>query len=100
MTRHRMISENPSNSPGKTPAINSALIEIVPPVAKEYSTALWLGGTSSAWTEEVMVRWVANTRGEPAFSIGGIITEPIADVSATAEPEMPLRNVVASTFTM
>ena len=28
-------------------------------------------------------------------SICGIITEPIAEVSATAEPEMPLKNVVA-----
>ena len=80
--------------------MNSALIEIVPPVASEYSTALWLGGTSRAWTEDVMVRLVANTRGYPAFSICGIMTEPIAEVSATAEPEMPLRKVVASTFTI
>ena len=28
------------------------------------------------------------------------MTEPIAEVSATAEPEMPLRKVVASTLTM
>ena len=46
-----------------------------------------------------MVRLVANTRGKPVFSICGIITEPIAEVSATAEPEMPDRNVVASTLT-
>ena len=70
--------------------MNSALIEIVPPVASEYSTALWLGGTSSACTDAVMVRLVANTRGNPVRSICGIITEPIAEVSATAEPEMPL----------
>ena len=43
--------------------MNSELIEIVPPVASEYITALWLGGTRSACTEEVMVRLVANTRG-------------------------------------
>src|SRR5262249_61416320 len=98
MTRERMISEKPSRRPGNTPAMNSALIEIVPPVASEYSTALWLGGTSSACTDEVMGRLVANTRGETAFSICGIMTDPMADVSATAEPEMPLRNVVASTL--
>src|ERR1700680_1005427 len=46
-----------------------------------------------------MVTLVAKTRGKPALSICGIITEPIADVSATAEPEMPLRKVVASTLT-
>src|SRR5262245_1017142 len=62
-------------------------------------TALWLGGTSSACTDAVMVTLVANTRGKPFFSICGIITEPIAEVSATAEPEMPLKNVVASTLT-
>ncbi len=62
-------------------------------------TALWLGGTSSAWTEAVIVTLVAKTRGNPLFSICGIITEPIAEVSATAEPEIPLRNVVASTLT-
>ena len=60
---------------------------------------MWLGGTSSACTEAVIVTLVANTRGKPTFSICGIITEPIAEVSATAEPEMPLRNVVASTLT-
>jgi hypothetical protein len=60
---------------------------------------LWLGGTSSACTEAVIVTLVANTRGKPLFSICGIITEPIADVSATAEPEMPLRKVVATTLT-
>jgi len=60
---------------------------------------LWLGGTRRACTEAVMVRLVAKTRGYPSFSICGIITEPIADVSATAEPEMPLRKVVATTLT-
>jgi hypothetical protein len=35
-----MISEKPSRRPGNTPAMNSALIEMVPPVASEYSTAL------------------------------------------------------------
>jgi len=28
--------------------MNSALIEIVPPVASEYKKALWLGGTTRA----------------------------------------------------
>src|SRR5215467_5149154 len=62
-------------------------------------TALWLGGTSSACTEAVIVTLVEKTRGKPTFSICGIITEPIAEVSATAEPEMPERKVVATTFT-
>ena len=34
------ISEKPSSRPGKTPAMNRALMEIVPPVASEYRTAL------------------------------------------------------------
>jgi hypothetical protein len=60
---------------------------------------LWLGGTSSACTEALIVTFVAKTRGYPVRSICGIITDPIAEVSATAEPEMPLRNVVARTLT-
>src|ERR1700730_13614407 len=100
MTGQRMISEKPSSRPGNTPAMNSALIENVPPVVSEHRTAVWLGGTGSLDTEAVMVRLLANTRGNPAFTICGIITEPIAEVSATAEPEMPLRKVVASTLTI
>ena len=61
--------------------------------------ALWLGGTSSACTEPLIVTLVAKTRGYPLLSICGIITEPIAEVSATDEPDMPLRSVVASTLT-
>jgi hypothetical protein len=53
-------------------------------------------GTNSACTEAVMVTLV--TAGKPLFSICGIITEPIAEVS-DRDPEMPLRNVVASTLT-
>ena len=60
---------------------------------------MWLGGTNRACTEAEIVTLVAKTRGKPLFSICGIITEPIAEVSATAEPEMPLRNVVATTLT-
>ena len=62
-------------------------------------TALWLGGTSSACTEALIVTLVAKTRGYPVLSICGIITDPIAEVSATADPEIPLRNVVARTLT-
>src|ERR1700694_5990287 len=46
-----------------------------------------------------MVTLVANTRGYPFFSICGIITDPMAEVSATDDPEMPLRKVVATTLT-
>src|ERR1700719_1467795 len=62
-------------------------------------TALWLGGTSNACTEALIVTLVAKTRGYPVLSICGIITDPIAEVSATAEPDMLLRNVVARTLT-
>ena len=60
---------------------------------------MWLGGTNSACTEAEIVTLAAKTRGKPLRSICGIITEPIAEVSATAEPEMPLKNVVATTLT-
>ena len=62
-------------------------------------TALCDGGTRIAWTEALIVTLVANTRGNPTFSICGIITDPIADVSATEDPEIPDRNVVAMMLT-
>ena len=46
-----------------------------------------------------MVTLVANTRGYPALTICGIITEPIDAVSATDEPEMQPNSVLASTLT-
>ncbi len=42
---------------------------------------------------------VEKTRGYPDFSICGIITEPIAEASATEDPEIPLINVVAMMLT-
>ena len=41
-----------------------------------------------------MVTLVANGRGYPTFSICGIITDPIAEVSATDDPEMPLADLM------
>ena len=39
-----MINENPSRRPGNTPAMNSALIEMVPPVASTATVgARWTG---------------------------------------------------------
>jgi hypothetical protein len=62
-------------------------------------TALWLGGTRRPCTEAAIVTLVEKTRGQPDFSICGIITDPIADASATDDPEMPLMNVVAIMLT-
>src|SRR5437660_571221 len=62
-------------------------------------TALWLGGTRRPCTEAEIVTLVENTRGYPERSSGGIITEPIAEASATDEPEMPLIKVVAMMLT-
>src|SRR5438132_7271115 len=62
-------------------------------------TALCDGGTRIAWTEALIVTLVANTRGNPTFSISWLITDPIADVSATEDPESPDRNVVAMMLT-
>ena len=62
-------------------------------------TALCEGGIIKAWTEPQMVTLVANTRGKPALTICGIITEPMAEVSATEEPEMQPNKVDAMMFT-
>ena len=46
-----------------------------------------------------MVTLVAKVRGYPALTIFGIITDPMAAVSATDDPEMQPKSVLASTFT-
>src|SRR6266852_7050006 len=62
-------------------------------------TALWLGVTRRPCTEAAIVTLVENTRGYPEFYICGIITEPIAEASATDDPEIPLIKVVAMMLT-
>ena len=62
-------------------------------------TALCEGGIIKACTEPQMVTLVANTRGKPALTICGIITEPMAEVSATEEPEMQPNKVEAMMLT-
>src|SRR6185436_4425505 len=59
--RIRPIRHAPNSSPGNMPAMNSAAIDTVPPVAMEYMTELCDGGTRIACTEPRMVTLVANT---------------------------------------
>ena len=54
---------------------------------------------SKACTEPQIVTLVAKTRGKPALTICGIITEPIAEVSATDEPEIQPNKVDANMLT-
>ena len=60
---------------------------------------LWLGGIRIACTDPLTVTAVEKSRGYPLRSISGISTDPMEAVSATAEPEMPPKNVEARIFT-
>ena len=48
--------------------------------------------------EELIVITVENFTSYPAFFIIGIITEPIAAVSAVATPEIPPKNILVRTL--
>jgi len=85
--------------PRRATALTAFLNQFRSPLVLILVFAAGVAALAGDWTDAVIVTLVANTRGKPLFSICGIMTEPIAEVSATAEPEMPLRNVVASTST-
>jgi len=59
-------------------------------------TRVMLGGIRLPIGEEVIVTAVAKSFGYPEFDIAGIRIDPIAAVSADAEPEMPPKNMLAS----
>ena len=50
-------------------------------------------------TELAAVIAAANFLVYPCFSIAGINIDPIAEVSATAEPDSPANNIEVKTFT-
>ena len=58
-----------------------------------------LGGTTIPIVEEATVTPAANSGGYPRFSISGISTDPRADVSATDDPEIPPKIMLATIFT-
>jgi hypothetical protein len=60
---------------------------------------LWLGGMSTPWQALATVTAVEKSAGKPALTIIGISREPREETSATAEPEIPPKNILARIFT-
>ena len=57
---------------------------------------LWLGGIRTAWTAVVTVSAIAKLFVYPLRSMAGIMIEPREETSATAEPEMPPKNMLST----
>ena len=57
---------------------------------------LWLGGMRTAWTAVVTVSAIAKFFVYPFFSMAGIMIDPREETSATAEPEMPPKNMLST----
>ena len=58
-----------------------------------------LGGIMGPMTDEAAVMAADISRGYPRFSISGMNTRPMAEVSATADPESPAKITDAHTLT-
>ena len=83
--------------PGKIPAANNPPIdmpETIPIMIRSID-----GGIIEAVAPDAAKRAVANGFGYFLFSISGIVVEPIAAVSALAEPHTPEKNIVAKITT-
>ena len=84
--------------PGKKPAAKRPPIEILattPIIIKSIE-----GGTIVAVPPAAASKAVAKGAGYFRFNISGIVIEPIAAVSALAEPQTPEKNIVPKTTTM
>ena len=62
-------------------------------------TMLWDGGIRTPWQAVVTVRPTVNSLSYPCLTIIGMTTEPSDDTSATAEPEIPPKNMESRQFT-
>jgi hypothetical protein len=60
---------------------------------------LWLGGMITPWQALVTVMPTEKSVSYPDCFIIGISIAPIEEVSAMAEPEIPPKNILESTFT-
>jgi len=84
--------------PGIIPAAKSLAID-TPPATKEYKIIELLGGIMRPIVDDVQVMAAEKLRSYPSSFIIGINIDPIDEVSATADPDMPAKNMLAKTFT-
>src|SRR5262249_36511085 len=83
---------------GRKPAANRAATDTL---ATEAMTIIRMhGGTRMPMAEAAETTATACSLLEPALSWGGIIVEPMAETSATVEPEMPEKMYSATTTAM
>ena len=83
---------------GKNPAINKRPIEMLTRLPS--TTIMMHGGISTPIDEAAATIAAARSDEYPARRIAGIIVEPIAEISAVVEPEIPEKNISASMTTI
>ena len=89
----------PVRIPGIYPARKSAVIE-TPPLAKEYTIRILLGGIDNPVVAEAMLTAALKFSGYPSFFISGCIILPMADAEAAAEPEIAPKSIFPRTLTI
>jgi len=92
----RTITESTHTSPGPTPAMNSAAIEVLD--TSEYTMNVLLGGISIPDGAEATLTAAAHARSYFSWRILGVITVPMAAAEATAAPDTAPNMAFASTF--
>src|SRR5512137_808300 len=85
-------------TPGTAPARKSAAMETDPAVWAKMIMGIE-GGMIGPMTHEARAMDVAVGRLYPPFSMVGIIMDPMDEISATAEPETPPKNMQARIVT-
>jgi hypothetical protein len=91
------IRNRPVIIPGIYPARNNAAME-APPLAKEYTIRILLGGIINPVVAEVMFTAAPNSFEYPSFSISGPKILPMAEAEAMAEPAMAPINMAEITL--
>lgn len=94
-----IIRATPNRMPGIRPPMKSWPMDTPPPAAIANRIMLWEGGIITPWQEEVTVTATEKSLSYPESVIMGMRMEPMEDVSATAEPEIPPKNMEARIFT-
>ena len=92
-----MLRLMPTRTPGTTPPIRSLAIE-TPPAETPKTIRGMLGGMMGPMVEEAAVTAAENSRSKPSFSMARISIVPRPAASATAEPLIPAKTMLARTF--
>ena len=91
------LRQMPTSRPGRTPPISSFAIETLPAETPKTISGM-LGGMMGPMVEDAAVTAAEKSVSKPSFSIALISMVPSPAASATAEPLIPAKTMLAKTF--